>query len=175
MLHIIKILFIGVMMDLVYFATSAALGVIGWAVIFATVVWPKIKDQPRGWRLKLLTATHFFRYFGTTMLMVGLVVQKLPAGFANPAAFGDLIAVALAYIAFVSIQRNHTNTTNLPLVWLFNIVGAADLLLAVVLGPMLIKDPANFGFAYFIPVFYVPLLFVTHFYSFKTLTEQPRK
>jgi hypothetical protein len=159
-------------MDLLYFAMSAALGIIGWSVIFATLVWPKMKNQSRVWRLKLLTATHFFRYFGTTMLITGLVVQKLPTGFANPAAFGDLITVLLAYIAFIALQRSRDDNARFPTVWLLNIFGTADLLLAAILGPVLIKDPANFGFTYFIPTFYVPLLFVTHFYAFKTLKER---
>lgn len=162
-------------MNLVYFAMSAALGIIGWSVIFAALVWPKMKSQQRRWRLKLLTSIHFFRYFGTTMLITGLVTKKLPAGFANPAAFGDVITVALAFVAFIALQRSRSDTARLPSVWLFNIFGAADLLLAAVLGPVLIPDPANFGFAYFIPTFYVPLLFVTHFYSLKTLAERSRK
>ena len=153
---------------------SAALGIIGWSVIFATLVWPKMKSQPRVWRLKLLTTIHFFRYLATTMLMVGLVVQKLPGGFANPAAFGDLATLLLAYVAFIVLQRTHDNNAKLSSVWLFNIFGTLDLLLAAVLGPILIKDPANFGSAYFIPTLYVPLLFVAHFYAFKTLKERSR-
>lgn len=156
-------------MNLLYFAMSGAAGLIGWFTIFATIIWPKVKDQPKKQLLKSLTAIHFFRYFGTTMLMTGLVVRKLPAGFANPAAFGDLITLTLAYIAFITIQRSRNDNSRLLPVWIFNIVGAADLLLAFVLGPLLIKDPANFGFTYFIPTFYVPLLLAAHFYAFKTL------
>jgi hypothetical protein len=40
---------------------------------------------------KTLTAIHFFRYFATTLLIAGLVSRKLPSGFADPAAFGDLL------------------------------------------------------------------------------------
>jgi hypothetical protein len=35
------------MMDLIYFTGSAALGIVGWATIFAAIAWPKMKRQPR--------------------------------------------------------------------------------------------------------------------------------
>jgi len=31
--------------------------------------------------------------------------RKLPSGFADPTEFGDLFSLALAYIAFVGLQR----------------------------------------------------------------------
>jgi hypothetical protein len=57
-------------------------------------------------------------------------------------------------------------------VWIFNIVGAADLLLAMVLGPALIRDPGDLGLAYIIPTVYVPLLLIAHFYALKTLGQR---
>ena len=80
-------------MDLIYFGGSAAAGIIAWATIFATIIWPKMKQQPRPQQLKTLTAINFFRYFATTLLIAGLVSRKLPSGFAYPAAFGDLISL----------------------------------------------------------------------------------
>lgn len=77
-------------MDIIYFGGSAAAGIIGWATIFATIIWPKLKQQPKVQQLKTLTAIHFFRYFGTTVFIAGLVSRRLPTGFADPAAFGDL-------------------------------------------------------------------------------------
>jgi hypothetical protein len=60
-------------------------------------------------------------------------------------------------------------------VWIFNIVGAADLLLAMVLGPLLVRDPGDFGLSYIIPTVYVPLLLVAHFYAFKVLSRRSRE
>ena len=57
--------------------------------------------------------------------------------------------------------------------WIFNIVGAADLLLAMVLGPALIRDPGDLGLGYIIPTVYVPLLLVSHFYALKVLSQRP--
>ena len=159
-------------MSLIYFGGGAALGIIGWATIFATIIWPKMKQQPRVQQLKTLTAISFFRYFATTMLITGLVSHKLPSGFADPAAFGDLISLALAYIACIGLQRSTAEKPSLLPVWVFNIVGTADLLLAMVLGPALVRDPGDFGLSYIIPTVYVPLLLVAHFYAFKTLSQR---
>lgn len=160
-------------MSLIYFVGSAVAGTIGWATIFATLIWPKLKKQPRTHQLKTLTSIHFFRYFATTMLIAGLVSRKLPAGFADPAAFGDLISLALAYVAFIGLQRSTAERPSLRPVWVFNIVGAADLLLALALGPALIRDPGDFGLSYIVPTVYVPLLLVAHFYAMKALSQRP--
>ena len=160
-------------MDIIYFGGSAAAGIIGWGTIFATIIWPKIKQQPRVQQLKILTSIHFFRYFATTLLIAGLVARKLPSGFAYPAAFDDLISLALAYIAFTGLQRSKAEDPSLLPVWIFNIAGAADLLLAMVLGPALVHDPGNLGLGYIIPTVYVPLLLVAHFYALKALNQRP--
>src|SRR5262249_27990437 len=115
---------------------------------------------------------HFFRYFATTLLIAGLVSRKLPAGFADPAAFGDLISLGLAYIAFIGLQRSRAEKPTLLPVWVFNIIGAAGWLLGLVLGPALIRDPGDFGLAYIVPTVYVPLLLVSHFYAMKVLSQR---
>jgi hypothetical protein len=160
-------------MGIIYFAGSAVAGIIGWATIFATIIWPTMKSQPRLQQLKTLTAIHFFRYFATTLLIAGLVSRKLPSGFADPAAFGDLISLGLAYIAFIGLQRSTAEKPLLRPAWIFNIVGTADLLLAMVLGPALIRDPGDFGLSYVVPTVYVPLLLVAHFYALKVLGQRP--
>jgi hypothetical protein len=52
------------MNTIIYFGIGVAAGLIGWLTIFATIIWPKMKDQPRIRQLKTLTAIHFFRYSG---------------------------------------------------------------------------------------------------------------
>jgi hypothetical protein len=159
-------------MSIVYFGGSAVAGVVAWATIFATLIWPKLKEQPRVQQLKTLTAIHFFRYFATALLITGLVSRKLPSGFAYPAAFGDLISLALAYLAFTGLQRSWPERQSLSLTWIFNIVGTTDLLLALALGPALIRDPGDLGAGYIIPTVYVPLLLVAHFYAVKVLSHR---
>ena len=132
-------------MDLIYFGGSAAAGIVAWATIFATIIWPRMRQQPKVLQLKTLTAISFFRYFATTMFITGLITHKLPTGFADPAVYGDLISLGLAYICFIGLQRSPARRPRLLPVWIFNIVGAADLVLAYVTGPALIRDPGTSG------------------------------
>ena len=159
-------------MNIIYFGGSAAAGIVGWGTIFGGIIWPKMKQQRRVQQLKTLTAFHFFRYFATVLLMTGLVSRKLPAGFADPAAFGDLITLVLAYVAFIGLQQSTAQRPALFPVWVLNIVGTADLLLALILGPALIRDPGDLGLGYIIPTVYVPLLLVAHFYALKVLSQR---
>jgi hypothetical protein len=86
----------------------------------------------------------------------------LPAGFARPAAFGDIIAALLALLALGALGTQ----MGTPLVWVFNIWGSADLFYAFYNGARLVSDgkllATHFGAAYLIPTFYVPLLLITH-------------
>ena len=43
------------MNTIVYFGMSVALGLIAWFTIFATIIWPKMKSQPKIQQLKSLT------------------------------------------------------------------------------------------------------------------------
>jgi len=58
----------------------------------------------------------------------------------------------------------------LALVWLFNILGAVDLLNALRHANVV----TDFGAAWYIPTFFVPLLLVTHFMIFARLLRRGR-
>lgn len=107
---------------------------------------------------------HSFRHLGLMFLAPGGVYPGMPAQFAYPAAYGDLLAGALAMAAIL---------TGTPrwLVWVFNVVGTADLLLAITLATIY-GAPAFMGAAYWIPAFWVPALLVTHYLVFVILTAR---
>ena len=50
----------------------------------------------------------------------------------------------------------------LPLVWVFNLWGAADLICGFYLGNAVGLDPGHLGAGYFIVTVLVPLLLITH-------------
>ena len=85
---------------------------------------------------------------GLLFLVPGVVAEPLPPEFANPAAYGDLAAGALAILA-----RGGWRAA-LPLVWLFNVVGTVDLLYAVFRG-LSVDAQQNMGAAWYIPTFVV--------------------
>ena len=108
-------------------------------------------------------------HLGMVFLVPTVIGPSLPAAFAVPAAYGDLLASLLALLAIVSLRRRWP--LGLPLVWLFNIVGTLDLLHAFYQGPRL---RVELGAAYFIPTFVVPALFITHAMIFRMLSKRSR-
>ncbi len=112
-----------------------------------------------------LTIPHAFRHIGMVFLVPGVVAQPLPADFAIPAAYGDLLAGLLALTALVLLRIRWKGA--IGAVWIFNVVGTVDLLNALRhldVGPY-------FGAAWYIPTFLVPVLLVTHFMIFSRLLK----
>ncbi len=101
-------------------------------------------------------------------LVPGVVAQPLPAAFAIPAAYGDLVTGVLALLALIALRTGWVGAV--VLVWLFNIVGTVDLLNALRQANVVV----NFGAAWYIPTLFVPLLLVTHFMIFVRLLRRAR-
>jgi hypothetical protein len=72
------------------------------------------------------------RHLGLMFIAPGATHRGLPGGFAYPAAFGDLLTAILAIIALAAVVRRSGNAK--ALVWLFNLVGTIDLIVAITLG-----------------------------------------
>ena len=103
---------------------------------------------------------HSTRHMGLMFLAAGATWPGIPAQFAYPAAYGDLLAAVLAMSALLTRSR--------AMVWVFNIVGTLDLALAIVLATVY-GAPAFMGPAYWIPAFWVPALLVTHYLTSRIL------
>lgn len=129
------------------------------------VLAPWLVRQSQRKALFWLTVPHAFRYIGMVFLVPGVVAQPLPDYFAVPAAYGDLLASILALCALVTLRAGWTGATGL--VWVFNVVGTADLLNAL----RHVEVAPLFGAAWYIPTFMVPLLLVTHFMIFARLLK----
>ncbi len=98
-----------------------------------------------------------------------MVGPALPASFAVPAAYGDLLAGLLALAAIFALRAR--TPIALPLTWLFNVVGLLDLINAFYQG---LANDVQLGAAYFIPTFVVPALVITHVMIFRMLVRHPR-
>jgi|SRR6516164_6862972 hypothetical protein len=109
---------------------------------------------------------HSTRHLGMMFLTRGATYPGLPPQFAYKAAFGDLVT---AIIAFVSIPLVLIGSgLAKPAVWVFNIVGTVDLLVAIATATIYNAPPAM-GPAYWIPALWVPILLVTHYVTFVVL------
>jgi hypothetical protein len=116
----------------------------------------------------LLTLPHAFRHLGLVFMVPGVVAPDMPAGFALEASLGDFAAGLLAII--VLFATRYRWAAMVPLLWLFNLVGVADLFNALVQA----EAVPYFRSAWYIPTFVVPLLLVTHFMMLKRLVLSAR-
>lgn len=151
---------------LALFGASALVSLLSSVVAARLLVWPWLQKKEPDRALTALVAPHMFlRFIGLSLLVPGVVSPLLPAGFAVPAAFGDLIAGILAVVATIALV-NRASWAN-GSVWLFNIWGAADFLVAFYQGPHTGLQPGMLGAAFFIVTAVVPPLLVTHALIFR--------
>jgi hypothetical protein len=150
---------------------TVAFGFLAWGVFAAQYVWPAIGKRQRADALRPILVLHGFRYIGLVVLIPGVVSPELSGTvFVRGLAYGDLMAATLALIALAALRTRWSG----PLVWIFNIFGTADLLNAFYQGDRisLANSPGVLGAAYFIPIFGVPLLLITHFLVFRLLMRK---
>ena len=147
------------------FFASIAFSVIAWGNVTARYIWPEICDRPWTEALRPLLVLHSFRFLGLAFLVPGVVSPDLPAAFAHSAAYGDMIAAALALLALLALPTR----AGLVIAWIFNLWGSADLLNAFYQGNAHGLLAGQLGAAWFIPTLVVPLLLITHGLAFRIL------
>src|SRR6516164_9245518 len=93
---------------------------------------------------------HSTRHLGMMFLTRGATYPGMPPEFAYPAAFGDLITSIMALVAIPFVLRGSVFAR--PLVWVFNVFGIVDLLVAIMTATIY-NAPVAMGPAYWIPAF----------------------
>lgn len=145
---------------------NLALSTLVFWVAAKLYVLPKLQSYEARTILLPILLLHSLRHLGLMFLSSGATYPGIPPEFAYPAAYGDLIAAALAMIAIPAVATRARSAKSL--VWLFNLVGSLDLIDAIALAT--VYDAAPFmGPAYWIPAFWVPALLVTHCLTFLVL------
>src|SRR6516165_1859572 len=143
------------------FGLSILMSFLACGIVTRLYIWPRLRVIAREDALLPLVVPHMFRFVGLSFLVPGVVSPTLPSAFAVPAAYGDLVAAILAVIATLALSA-HTSWV-LPIVWIFNVWGAGDLLHAIYQGQVRLRiGPGSLGAAFFIPTVVVPPLLVTH-------------
>lgn len=142
-------------------------------VVCATVakwyLWPTLTKLSINSALIPLVFVHVFRYVGMALLVTGMVDPKLPREALSAAAYGDLLAAALA-LASIFALRGRCRFA-IPLVWVFSTWGFVDLL-NTLRGVVQTNLPSfNLGAVYFIYTFYAPMVVVTHLMIFWILIK----
>ena len=149
------------------FGLQVLLSFVVYGLVARWYVTPRLAPLPREAALQPLLALHATRHIGMVFLVPTVVGPALPASFAGPAAYGDLLAGLLALAAIVALRAR----VALPLTWVFNVVGLLDLIYAFYQG---LRHDVQLGAAYFIPTFIVPALVITHVMAFRMLVRHPR-
>jgi hypothetical protein len=157
------------MTSLQIFGLQVALSFVVWGVVAAWYVAPRLAALPLASALQPLLVLHAFRHVGMVFLVPTVVGPSVPASFAVPAAYGDLLAGLLALAALVALRSRWPIA--IATVWLFNVLGLLDLINAFYQG---ISAQVELGAAYYIPTVVVPALAISHVMIFRMLIRHPR-
>lgn len=153
---------------LTIFLAQFVLSILVYALIARWYVAPWLAGKSLEAALMLLILPHAFRHIGLGFMVPGLVGDPLPALFAGGAAYGDFAAGLLAVAALIALRNGWGMA--IPMVWVFNVVGAVDLLNAL----RQVDAVPHLGVMWFVPTFIVPLLLVTHAMIFARLVKAGR-
>jgi hypothetical protein len=139
------------------------------AIVVAWYVWPYLTKLSRNSALIPLLFVHVFRYVGMTLLVTGMIDPRLPSEFLSSAAYGDLLAAALALASIFALRSNWR--VAVPLVWVANTWGFVDLLNGM-RGLLHINVPSfNLGTIWYIYTFYAPVVIASHLMIFWILIK----
>ena len=154
------------------------------AVLCATVARVQsLRESFHQVPLWLLVGMHTVRLLGISFVVL-YAAHRLPAPFAPVAGWGDIFvgatAAPVAWLAYRQVANARA------IVWIWNLIGIADLIAAVGLGVTSSPGPARLIFAepssaimttlpwLLIPGFLVPLLFTVHIGIFIRLAKDRR-
>src|ERR1051326_8547805 len=141
-----------------WFFTSIALSFIAWGIVTARWIWPELCFRQRAEALRPILMLHSFRFLGLAFLVPGVVSPDLPHAFAQPAAYGDLVAAVLALLSLILLP----GASGVVIAWAFSVWGSADLLNAFYQAGRAGLMAGQLGATWFIPTLIVPLLLITH-------------
>ncbi|RTL62508.1 MAG: hypothetical protein EKK41_25230 [Hyphomicrobiales bacterium] len=139
---------------------SVVLSAVSLFAIAAWYVIPASDKYPRNRALVPFLLPHTFRFLGLWFLVPGVTAPTIDPGFTQPAAWGDLVAAGLAWLAILALRGQWSGAP--ALVWLFSVVGVLDLLDAMYQGNLRLTSPGELGATFLIPAVFVPLLLVSH-------------
>ena len=151
----------------ILFVISVFTSFIVWNKVSTKYFWPRLQEAELKTAVQPILILHSFRFAGLSFLIPGVVNTGLNPAWAMPAAFGDFAAALLAVMTLWLINSASFRS----FLWIFNILGLTDLLLAFVDGPRYGILPF-LGAGYFIIILYVPLLLLTHLMVFKLLLKK---
>jgi hypothetical protein len=139
-------------------------------VVARLYVWPALLSLPRYNALRMLASLHAFRFLGMNFIVVGFVSPALSSAVGSQIAWGDFVAAVLALFSIAVLTWRWPFA--IPIVWIFNLWGTADLLNAYYKGVTQVADVGLFGAGIYIPALFVPILLTAHTLAFMVLLKR---
>ena len=155
------------------FVLSVVGAFIATYVVARLYVWPVLRSLPRYNALRILASLHAFRFLGMNFIVVGFVSPALSSAVGNQVAWGDFVAAVLALFSVAALTWRWSFA--IPIVWISNLWGTADLLNAYVKGATQVADVGLFGAGIYIPALFVPILLTGHMLAFAVLSHEVRQ
>jgi len=137
------------------FVTQFTLSLLSFGLIAAWVIYPRLRERSIRDALTPLLLFETLRTIGLIVIVPSLVDHALPTGFAVPTEVGDMIAVALAFVALIAVRAGWWVAP--VLVWLFTVEGLADFINAIVQGLKFDIPSYNLGIAWLLPTYGIPV------------------
>ena len=151
------------------FILQFAMSLLVFALLAVWYVAPWLSSKSTTVALSILILPHTFRHIGMSFLVPNLNRGMMPETFAGAAGYGDLGTAVLAIGALAALRWRLAIA--IPLIWVFSILGFADLLNALRQAEAI----THFGPTWFIPTFLVPLLLVSHVMVFARLLKRGQR
>ena len=157
-------------MNRLLFFISLLNGFAAFTVIYI-MVRPYLEKGGRNRHLTALLSVHLFRYLGLVGLLPGILdlsSLNVDHTFANQMAYGDLLTALLAIASIVAVRRQISLA--MPLIWVFSIVGLADLINVGIIAMPRLVDPNILGsLGWLLFTVYLPALILTHVFIIRLL------
>jgi hypothetical protein len=103
-------------------------------------------------------------------IVIGFVSPALSSAVGDQIAWGDFVAAVLALFSIAALTWRWAFA--IPIVWILNLWGTADLLNAYYKGVTQVADVGLFGAAIYIPALFVPILLTAHMLAFMLLLKR---
>jgi hypothetical protein len=135
---------------------------LSFVVYLAIGFWylvPWTRGKSRAEALAPLLWVHAFRHVALQVFSAQRVGFAISDSLRNEIAYGDVVGMVLALVALFALRAR--SALAIPVVWLFVVLTAADLLNAAVGGMRETLFGSAQGVTWLILAFYVPALWVT--------------
>src|SRR5258705_86076 len=123
-------------------------------------VAPRLSSASRETALVPLLWVQVFRYAPLALYATGQVDSRIPSDVAAAVGLGDLVSGVVALGALIAVKHRARGAT--AIVWVFTVVGIADLIFATLKAVGARMFEYYMGWNWYILNFYVPMLVVSH-------------